>query len=74
MVIVVGLVTIADKGVTTRPLTAVHHHTAVAKVGTKHIVPLIIAEMSFFCVTGIRADAKEVYQSCAGIDIERVAL
>ena len=69
MVIVVGIVAIADEGVAACSVATVHHHTAVAEVGAEHIAPLIIGKICLFCITGIRAYAEEIDHTGTGIDI-----
>lgn len=69
VVVVVGIVSVADKGVAACSVATVHHHTAVAEVGAEHIAPLIIGIICLFCITGIRAYAEEIDHTGTGIDI-----
>ena len=73
MVIVVGIVSVADEGVAACSVAAVHHHTAVAEVGAEHIVPFVVSKIGFLCITGIGAYAEEIDHTGTSIDIVAAA-
>ena len=66
MEIVIRLISITDKSVSSRTMTTIVHWLVGANILAQQITPLCISKIHFFCITEVRTEAEEIDKGSAG--------